>query len=57
MIQDLIKRMDISLRINPVLPQFEGGFTGYEMLSKANPRIEQLTVVIGVGKRSTTSAS
>ncbi|HOU11976.1 MAG TPA: hypothetical protein PKZ84_02585 [Anaerolineae bacterium] len=49
MIQDLIKRMDISLRINPVLPQFEGGFTGYEMLSKANPRIEQLTVVIGVG--------
>lgn len=49
MIQDLIKRMDISLRINPVLPQFEGGFTGYEMMSKANPRIEQLTVVIGVG--------
>lgn len=50
MIQDLIKRMDISLRINPILPQFEGGFTGYEMMSKANPRIEQLTVVIGVGK-------
>jgi hypothetical protein len=49
MIQDLIKRMDISLRINPILPQFEGGFTGYEMLSKANPRIEQLTVVMGIG--------
>ena len=49
MIQDLIKRMDISLRINPVLPQFEGGFTGYEMMSKANPRIEQLTVVMGIG--------
>ena len=49
MIQDLIKRMDISLRINPVLPQFEGGFTGYEMLSKANPRIEQLTVGMGIG--------
>lgn len=49
MIQDIIKRMDISLRINPILPQFEGGFTGYEMLSKANPRIEQLTVVMGIG--------
>ena len=49
LIQDLIKRMDISLRINPILPQFEGGFTGYEILSKANPRIDQLTVVVGVG--------
>ena len=28
MIQDLIKRMDISLRINPILPQFEGVASG-----------------------------
>jgi len=49
MVEDFIKRMDVSFRINPILPQFEGGFTGYELLSKANPRIDLLTVVVGVG--------